>query len=449
MGIPRPYDPYDLTAPPAWPEVDEDLLRTNATAFEDVSSRVGAQLTDAHRERLQLFGGSGLWSGIAADIASRTLNDRISALESAKRNLDTAAKLLGESVSATVSTKNAITHTVEIANEILDWIRTREDIPEDAKTAAINEGIAAIRSENISLIATAGAGISGAPSALNSDSSDRDDLHLLQDMGAEQQPAFVPASNVVDSQGPASIPNSPAGEQAVGGVETDGLSSSEPSAPDELPTAIPSPAPDTIAVNDVAPSAPSQNPTAISTDLEMGAGSAVPPAFSGIPATPTGPAAPAPPRISAPTSPLSSAGSSTPSVPATPPASTSPSMPSTVNPAAAAPTQTPMADFQSTMAESAAKAVAQAPIPPPQSAPIAASAMQPSNLPPVSDTPPTTPSQTTAPPAAGPTTTGQAPVAPLPSPGGAPTPPVPLGPPPSAGHPAAIPLNSPNESRLP
>ncbi|MGV0605880.1 secretion protein EccK [Mycolicibacterium sp. XJ1904] len=89
-----------------------------------------------------------------------------------------------------------------------------------------------------------------------------------------------------------------------------------------------------------------------------------------------------------------------------------------------------MADFQSAMAESAAKAVVQAPIPPPQSAPIAASAMQPSNLPPVSDTPPTTPSQTTAPPAAGPTAS-QAPVTPLPAPGAAPAPPVPLGPPPT------------------
>lgn len=122
MGIPRPHDPYELTAPPAWPEVDEDALGTYAHAFERVSSSVGSLLGEAQRERSQLFGGAGIWSGIAAVAARGDLDRRILDLESVKENLDSAAKLFSDGASVTATAKTAITNTVEIANRILDWI---------------------------------------------------------------------------------------------------------------------------------------------------------------------------------------------------------------------------------------------------------------------------------------------------------------------------------------
>lgn len=92
------------------------------------------------------------------------------------------------------------------------------------------------------------------------------------------------------------------------------------------------------------------------------------------------------------------------------------------------------------MADAAAKAAAQQPIPQPQpSAPLtSAPVAQPPAPPPVPDTP-AAPSPNQTPSAAGPTTgTGQAPIAPPPATGGAPAPPVQLGPP--ATPPPAAPV---------
>ena len=84
MGIGRPSDPYGMTDSPAWPEVDENILRTCAEAFETASKTVGSQLDSAKEERLQIFGGVGIWSGGGATAASSALDKRITDLERLK-----------------------------------------------------------------------------------------------------------------------------------------------------------------------------------------------------------------------------------------------------------------------------------------------------------------------------------------------------------------------------
>ncbi len=94
MGISRPLDPYGMTDPPAWPEVDEDALQRCADAFDQVSKTVGAQLDSAKQERIQMFGGVGIWSGGGANAASSSLDKTNRGLGIGQRTqLDASAKL--------------------------------------------------------------------------------------------------------------------------------------------------------------------------------------------------------------------------------------------------------------------------------------------------------------------------------------------------------------------
>ena len=84
MGISRPPDPYGLTDPPAWPEVDEDALQRSADTFDDVSKTVGRQVDSAMQQRVQMFGGVGIWSGGGAHAACTSLDKPIAGHESVK-----------------------------------------------------------------------------------------------------------------------------------------------------------------------------------------------------------------------------------------------------------------------------------------------------------------------------------------------------------------------------
>ncbi len=143
MGKSRPDDPYNLTTRPAWPEVDEDVLRESASAFDSVANTVGEKISSAKGERSELFGGGvKLWSGGAAsDAANSVLGKRIADLESVKQRLDASAQLFRNSASATSSAKEEITNRTELATDILNWVRDHDDIPQDAKDRAIEEGV--------------------------------------------------------------------------------------------------------------------------------------------------------------------------------------------------------------------------------------------------------------------------------------------------------------------
>lgn len=436
MGIPRPPDPYGLTTAPAWPEVDEDTMSARARAFEDVSEKVGMKLEGVKRERSQLFGGVGLWSGSASIAASKSLDKRIVDLETTKEQLNTAADAFATSVSATVSAKHQIISAVEIANKLLDWIRTHPEIPEDAKSSALSQGIAAVRAENISVVASAASKISGLPAKQFSPEtplSTSEDVRPTDQ--ADDGSRIVLASNEMLPGGtsatvtPAApgtfVPDSHKNTEALGG-------SYEAPAP---PAAVHEPLPAKNLVNTEAPGGAPGPETPPGRPVEgtpppgspAGRGAPVMPSLSGTPGSPSAP------RISAPTSPLS--GTQGPSVSAP---STSNS-PSAANHAAAVANQAQISEIPRSMVDAAAKTAAQTPIPPPQATPSsmgAAPAAQPLPAPPVPDAPtstttPTPPPAPTSPASAGAGVTAPAPVTPAPGSGAAPGGAVPLGPPPT------------------
>ena len=438
MAIPRPDDPYGLTAPPAWPEVDEDLLAAQAESFHRVSMAVGDRVEDLKQERTQLFSGIGIWSGAAAGAAKVAFDARVAELEQVKERMTAAAKLFSDSAIATVTAKNEIRSNVETANKILDWIRTHKDIPDEAKTQAIAEGIAAVRNENIAIVAGAAVQITNKPRAPAKQSSEQPD-----DTPEPRTTApVVPASNFADPNGFLESPGRAAAEPpprhiAAPNSSTGAVGQDYGESPERAGSPASSEPAESATANASEGYAESPQPA----DGGFGDNSmlAPTPSIHGIPGAPGTPAAPTPPRVSAPVSPMSSGGSAGPTAPSTP---TSPSAPSTGHPAATVPTQTPVTDLQRTMAESATKAVVQGPIPSPPTAPMtAAPAVQPSSLAPIADIPSSSP-PTQTPSAAG-TPAGQAPVATPIATGAAPAPAVPLGPPttPTPAAPVAPPVN--------
>ena len=161
MGIARPPDPYGMTAPPAWPDVDEDILRGCRDAFDTVLKTVTTQWEAAKRERPQMFEGAGIWSGGAADAAHNALRERIADLESVKDKLQASVDLFDNCVKEIVDAKNQIIDIVDIAHNLIDKIQNDPKIED--KAAAIQAIVNAARKANIAIVAEAGAAISGKP----------------------------------------------------------------------------------------------------------------------------------------------------------------------------------------------------------------------------------------------------------------------------------------------
>ncbi len=155
MGIARPPDPYGMTAPPAWPDVDEDILRGCRDAFDTVLKTVTTQWEAAKRERPQMFEGAGLWSGGAADAAHKALRKRIADLESVKDKLQASVNLFDNCIKEVVDAKNQIIDIVDIAHNLIDKIQNDPQIED--KAAAIQAIVNAARKANIVTVAEAGA----------------------------------------------------------------------------------------------------------------------------------------------------------------------------------------------------------------------------------------------------------------------------------------------------
>ena len=209
MGIGRPPDPYGMTTPPAWPEVDEDILRNCADAFDTVLKTVSNQLEAAQRERTQMFDGVGIWSGGGANAARNALDKRIADLESVKEKLDASVKLFNDSVSAVVNAKNQIINNVDAANKAIDNIRNNVDAQEGTKEAAIQAIVNATRGENIEVVTTAGSRISGKPSNLVSSWKPPGNGLSLFGPGGPQNAPVIPASNLANPAPQVEGQNSP------------------------------------------------------------------------------------------------------------------------------------------------------------------------------------------------------------------------------------------------
>ncbi len=458
MGIGRPDDPYGMTAPPAWPEADEDVVNSCADTFDGVAKTVAAQWQSAVEERSTMFHGVGIWSGKGATAAWRALDKRVDDLEAVKKKFEASAQLFRDSHDAVKRAKEEIIDNVNFANNLIKTILKSDRGTDADKEAAIQAMVDAVRRENAFIVATEGAKISGnpppvGPGALNSSGNG---LNFFGPQEPKEAPV-IPISNLVDpgntgvgeSREPVSVapvpPSQPAtnldpGEAGAGDERqqapapqpppTQPANSADPGTTGagqpgaELPPPGPAPGiplgPEGVPPGAAAPGAPAPG---------------MPGGITGLPGGPSAPASPG--RVGVPSNPLSS-GTPTPSTAG---------VPTTANPAAAA-SQAQMAEFQRAVSEATRATAAQPPMPQPQPSPPmgAAPAAQPPTPPPLPDTPAAPP--TPAPPnASGPSGVGgggAAPVTPGPGTGAPPGGAMPLGPaptpPPAAPVPPATPI---------
>ncbi|OBA88669.1 hypothetical protein A5633_08580 [Mycolicibacterium elephantis] len=425
-----------MTIPPAWPEVDEDVLRNCGDSFSNASQAVTAQLEFARHERARLFGGIGIWSGRGATAAGSALDKRIVDLESLKGSLDASVKLFNDSASTVVKTKTQIINNVETANEILNWVRSHPELTDEAKNAAIQAGVSAVRAENETAVTAGAASISATltrPGELQQAANEVQSFRHGEGGTSSTLPNHNDAPLAPTGfDNPLTPTNIGAYAPVISEPEvltaSAGFDAPEPFVPASSPVDVgvsDSPAVPAGIDNPPRPGSeisPPLTATALPSSRSLGS-----PALQGVLGSPTGP------RIGPSASPLS--GTTGPSVSAP----STPGTPSTANPAAAAANQAQISELQRSMVDAAAKTAAQTPIPPPQATPSsmgAAPAAQPLAAPPVPDAPtstttPTPPPAPTSPAGASVGVTAPAPVTPAPGSGAAPGGAVPLGPPPT------------------
>ena len=215
MGIARPPDPYGMTAPPAWPDVDEDILRGCGDAFDTVLKTVTTQREAAERERPQMFEGVGIWSGGAADAAHDALRQRIADLESLRDKLQASVDLFDYCVREVVNAKNLIIDVVDIAHNFIDRIQNHPQIED--KAAAIQAIVEAAREANIVIIAEAGGKISGKRPDIGETTAPRGDSLQLWNSKLMQSVPVSPVSNttITGDSGVTQNPTAPMAQAAV------------------------------------------------------------------------------------------------------------------------------------------------------------------------------------------------------------------------------------------
>ena len=435
MGIARPPDPYGMTAPPAWPDVDEDILRGCRDAFDTVLKTVTTQWEAAKRERPQMFEGAGIWSGGAADAAHNALRERIADLESVKDKLQASVDLFDNCVKEIVDAKNQIIDIVDIAHNLIDNIQNDPKIED--KAAAIQAIVNAARdSQHRDCRRSRGRDFGQAAEYWRDTDPARKRTSVVRfrpdsTMRPLSQLPMPWPEGPGDQRSPAPVaPQGPAIEPVANAPVRSGPGAGKGPRRQLVRTScrrawspmLRRPAIRALARSrQRAPSCLRQLPDRDRRQAWRWCLDA-----SASPSLGCGPGAPSTGGVGMPSSPLSSPSTGSPSTP---------SVPSTANPAAAAAGQTPATEFQRAMSEATKAAAAQPPMPPPQpmGAPAAA---QPPAPPPMPEAP-AAPPATQAPAASGPTGpsgggAGPAPVAP-PASAGAPAapPPMPLGPPPT------------------
>ena len=199
MGIARPPDRYGMTAPPASPDVDEDILRGCRNAFDTVLKHRSTQWEAAKRERPQMFEGAGLWSGGAADAAHRALRERIVDLESVKGKLQASVVLFDNCIKEVVDAKNQIIDIVDIAHNLIDKIQNDPQIED--KAAAIQAIVDAARKANIVTVAEAGGNISGTPPNIGETPTLPGNELQMFSSDLTQSAPVVPVANVPSPEG--------------------------------------------------------------------------------------------------------------------------------------------------------------------------------------------------------------------------------------------------------
>lgn len=165
MGIDRPGGPYgdEMTAPPAWPEVNEDTLRDGAEAFSADHKALDEQLWAFERGQAAIFQDAGVWSGQAADAAHAKHQQQITTLQSQAQGSAAAAKLYSDSVGVVVGAKQQVIANVENAQKLIAQVANDSQATTEQKDYFIKGLVKATHAENAEIVTAAAAKL-GAPS---------------------------------------------------------------------------------------------------------------------------------------------------------------------------------------------------------------------------------------------------------------------------------------------
>jgi hypothetical protein len=165
MGIERPSGPYaaEMTASPAWPDVDETTLLDAADAFDADSKAVDEQLWVFQQARSRLFDDQA-WSGQAADAAHAKHRQQIDRLQSHVQGSAATAKLYRDCAAVVVHTKQQVIENAENTQKEIAQLANHPQATAEQKDYFIKGLVNAAHTENVQLV-EAGAARLGKPPA--------------------------------------------------------------------------------------------------------------------------------------------------------------------------------------------------------------------------------------------------------------------------------------------
>jgi len=153
MGIERPDGPYaaEMTAGPAWPDVDETALHDAADAFDADSKAVDEQLWVFQQARTRVFDDDA-WSGGAADAAHAKHRQQIDRLQSHVQGSTAAAKTYRDCASMVIHTKQQIIENVENTQKEIAQVANHPQATAEQKDYFIKGLVNAAHAENVELV---------------------------------------------------------------------------------------------------------------------------------------------------------------------------------------------------------------------------------------------------------------------------------------------------------
>lgn len=165
MGIERPDGPYaaEMTAGPAWPDLDETVLDSDADAWETDRKAMEAQLTTFQQSRVRLFeGAAAAWSGMAANAANAKHRSVIEDLQAQERGSAACVKLHRDAAGIVISTKQQIVGNVENAQREIAGVANNSQFTAEQKAYFAQGMVDRTHAENVKLV-QAGAAMLGKP----------------------------------------------------------------------------------------------------------------------------------------------------------------------------------------------------------------------------------------------------------------------------------------------
>ncbi|MCH9731920.1 MAG: hypothetical protein K0U84_19970, partial [Actinomycetia bacterium] len=138
--------------PPAWPQVDEEILAQSATRFESLKIRIRASVIPALRAQMMAM--SDAWDGVGSEAARNEASAIIDQHEANATASDDVANKLRAIESAVVKTKIAANTTAEQAQADCEAIAADKALPPEVKEALIKGRITEGLADNLQLVAS-------------------------------------------------------------------------------------------------------------------------------------------------------------------------------------------------------------------------------------------------------------------------------------------------------